>query len=165
MNATQLVQDLSGPVFRLILRMTGDREEARDLTQEVLVKVLRASARQKLVSPKAYALRSAWHAALNSLRNRSRRKTAVESLRLSQPETGDGPDTVGAPDREILRRAVLNLAEKQRETVALRFFSEMSIAEIAAALGVAEGTVKVHLARGLANLKRALVSSGQEEKS
>lgn len=161
---SQMVQDLSGPVFRLILRMTGDREEAKDLTQEVLVKVLRASSRQKIVSPKAYALRSAWHAALNSLRNRSRRQSAVESLRLSRPEPDIDPDAVEGPDRETLRRAVLNLAEKQRETVAMRFFSEMSIAEIAAALGVAEGTVKVHLARGLANLKRALESSGQEEK-
>ena len=59
-----------------------------------------------------------------------------------------------------LRRAVSQLDEPYRETLMLRFYAELSLAEIAAATGRPIGTVKTHLFRGLARLRAALPSDG-----
>ena len=55
-----------------------------------------------------------------------------------------------------LRRAVTQLDEPYRETLMLRFYAELSLAEIAAETGRPIGTVKTHLFRGLARLRAAL---------
>jgi len=55
---------------------------------------------------------------------------------------------------------VANLEEPYREVVALRFFSELSLAEIAVVAGRPLGTVKTHLHRGLQRLRRALEAQG-----
>jgi RNA polymerase sigma-70 factor (ECF subfamily) len=55
-----------------------------------------------------------------------------------------------------LRAAVARLDEPYRETIALRFFAERSLAEIAAETGRPLGTVKTHLHRGLLRLRDAL---------
>ncbi|HEY5496056.1 MAG TPA: sigma-70 family RNA polymerase sigma factor, partial [Candidatus Limnocylindrales bacterium] len=59
-----------------------------------------------------------------------------------------------------IRAAVASLDEPYREVIALRFFSELSLAEIAAEAGRPLGTVKTHLHRGLQRLRRALETEG-----
>ncbi len=59
-----------------------------------------------------------------------------------------------------LRRAVTRLDEPYRETVMLRFFGELSLAEIATETGRPIGTVKTHLFRGLLRLRAALEAEG-----
>ncbi len=61
-----------------------------------------------------------------------------------------------AERRASVREAVARLDEPYREIVALRFFAEMSLAEIAAQTGRPLGTVKTHLHRGLIRLRTAL---------
>ena len=58
-----------------------------------------------------------------------------------------------------LRAAVAALDEPYREVVALRFFAERSLAEIAVATDRPLGTVKTHLHRGLARLRTSLEAS------
>ena len=74
--------------------------------------------------------------------------------------TGLGPD-VGAADEEVLaharRGAVLQLPQRQREVVALRYYLDLSEAEIAEALGISRGAVKSHASRGLAALRPLLL--------
>jgi len=71
-----------------------------------------------------------------------------------------GPDPLGAAiaaERGLaVRNAVTALKEPYREIVALRFFAELSLNEIADATGRPLGTVKTHLHRGLARLRDAL---------
>lgn len=57
-----------------------------------------------------------------------------------------------------VRRAVIGLDEPYRETVVLRFFAELSLAEIALETGRPLGTVKTHLFRGLARLRTAMAT-------
>ena len=59
-----------------------------------------------------------------------------------------------------MRRAVSRLDEPYRETVMLRFYAELSLAEIAAETDRPIGTVKTHLFRGLARLRVALAADG-----
>jgi RNA polymerase sigma factor (sigma-70 family) len=62
----------------------------------------------------------------------------------------------------LVRRAVAGLDEPYREVVALRFFGELSLAEIAATSGRPLGTVKTHLRRGLLRLREDLEAAGHE---
>jgi RNA polymerase sigma-70 factor (ECF subfamily) len=59
-----------------------------------------------------------------------------------------------------VRRAIAALDEPYREVVALRFFGDLSLAEIAVQTERPLGTVKTHLHRGLARLKRTLEAEG-----
>jgi RNA polymerase sigma-70 factor (ECF subfamily) len=59
-----------------------------------------------------------------------------------------------------VRAAVARLDEPYREVVALRFFADLSLAEIAAETGRPLGTVKTHLRRGLARVRRSLEGEG-----
>ena len=63
-----------------------------------------------------------------------------------------------------MRDAVANLGEPYREVVALRFFGELSLLDIAAATGRPEGTVKAQLHRGLERLRRSLGGERGDER-
>lgn len=67
--------------------------------------------------------------------------------------------TVRAEGAEELRAAVSRLPEPYRETVLLRFFGELSLAEIATETGRPIGTVKTHLFRGLLRMRAAMESA------
>jgi RNA polymerase sigma-70 factor (ECF subfamily) len=62
-------------------------------------------------------------------------------------------EVVSAEEREEVRRAVEALPEPYRETVSMRFFGGLSPADIAAATGRPEATVRTHLHRGLERLR------------
>jgi RNA polymerase sigma-70 factor (ECF subfamily) len=76
---------------------------------------------------------------------------------MSGTDAVDPATTVLREERDVqLRAAVASLDEPYREVVALRFFAERSLAEIAEATDRPLGTVKTHLHRGLARLRRAI---------
>ena len=102
----------------------------------------------------AYARRTLVNACLTHLRKRRRERL--------MPET---PEPVAAtePDRLDLTGALRQLSPQQRAVVALRFLDDLSVAETAAALDVAEGTVKSQTSRALANLRQLLPDLEVEE--
>ena len=59
-------------------------------------------------------------------------------------------------ERIDLQRALAGISRRQRSAVVLRYFADMSEADVAAALGCSVGTVKKHTARGLLILRRLL---------
>lgn len=65
-------------------------------------------------------------------------------------------EVLAAEERTRVRDAVERLGEPYREVVALRFFGELSLLDIAAATGRPEGTIKAQLHRGMERLRRAL---------
>jgi RNA polymerase sigma-70 factor (ECF subfamily) len=148
----------------------GDRAEAEDLAQEAFVIAYRS-----LPSWRGEGPLGAWITRIAvrlALRYAARRKTvawldpfAAEARAPSMDDavrlgTTDAPDpalhALRAERDTELRRAVANLAEPYREVVALRFFGEQSLQEIAATTSRPLGTVKTHLHRGLARLRDAL---------
>ncbi len=155
---TDTIRELSGPVFRLIRRIVGDREEARDLTQDLFVRLLRRPGPIK-GETKPYVMRAALNTALNARRDRKRSAEAIDRLRQASEEPAPTSiDPIQDVDRSRARvaGAVEQLSEKQREAVTLRFYGELTLAQIAAAMNISEGSVRVHLARGLQNLRTIL---------
>ncbi len=108
------------------------------------------------------ATRECWRRA--SVRNRRAAATTpldevvIETMPGSASPLGD---LLAAEERTRVRDAVAALGEPYREVVALRFFGELSLLDIAAATGRPEGTVKAQLHRGLERLRRTLGSEGR----
>ena len=99
----------------------------------------------------------AWVAAvaLNQTRSGWRRAMAERRARRRLPEWS-GSISVPSDEHIDVARALAALPRRQREVAVLRYLLEMSTAEVAAALGITQGTVKSSLARARAHLAEAL---------
>jgi RNA polymerase sigma-70 factor (ECF subfamily) len=177
-----LVERESTSVVRACLRVLGDLRDAEDAAQESFVTAFRSLDTWR--GEGSFGAWMARIAVRVALRQASRRRPvtridplAIESDAGAETRTpGDRASraalTSGALDaasgqdpaaiavrgeREVaVRAAVAGLEEPYREVVALRFFGDLSLAEIAAVSGRPLGTVKTHLHRGLGRLRDGL---------
>ena len=130
-------------LLRLALYLTGDRGRAEDLVQTVLERTYLRWARVK-DDPLAYVRRSL----INANTDWWRRTRSRETLTA---------DDLGAAyvDRDAVVRALAQLTDRERSVVVLRYYEDLSEAQIATALKIAPGTVKSACARALAKLRVA----------
>lgn len=150
-----LVRRHQDRVFGFILRMLDARDEAMELTQDVFLK-----AWQALPGWRAEARFSTWllqiarNAALDQLRRRQVVRFAPLEEGLEVADEAPGPEArYASRQRQAqLERALRRLAAEHREILLLREVEDLSYGELAAVLGVAEGTVKSRLARARAAL-------------
>lgn len=145
----------------LAWRMTGDREEARDIGQAALVR-----AWETVATFRGTARLSTWlyRVVLNLCRDqRRKRRVRDDALALADaPDealpAADGPEGRGR-SREAAQRvadAVRALPPLEREVVVLRHYHDLSFAEIAAVQDAPVSTVKSRMTRGLELLRRPL---------
>jgi RNA polymerase sigma-70 factor, ECF subfamily len=170
----RLVQERSGDVYALLYRLTEDREEARDLTQETFLRVFQSIERFRGDADlKTWIYRIALNQARNRWRwwRRRRRDSTVsldaEFARDEQPLSARLRDSGIDPEQEtlmreremVLRSALRTLGRSYREVVILRDVEGLSYEEVAAALEISIGTVKSRLSRGRQELRRKIGSS------
>lgn len=163
-----MVQDVSDSLFRLIRGIVRDREEALDLTQDVLVKILGRSVPDNPAIFKGYAMRAAYHAALNAVRDRRRQERIHERLQNEPVLLGMSSSEQDCPDndsqlRHRLLQALEGLSPKQREAIEFRFYGGLTVDEISAAMGISDGSVKVHLYRALNRLNEIMMTPKEEK--
>lgn len=152
------VRQFQGRLFALAYGYVGEREEARDLAQEIFVRL--------------YETRAQWAPADEFLpwlfrvaRNRSvdylrRKKVRTPGIAVDESEVAELPDpspsaealAVDAHRRGLLHAALLRLSAVNREIVVLRDVHGLSIQQVAAVLGVPLGTVKSRASRARAEL-------------
>ncbi len=159
----ELLRRHRAAMYRLACRLLWNQEEAMDALQDALVKAW-VSLTQRRVPVRDFP---AWlyRLTLNVCRDRLRARKRQQ--RLLQPATvavADFGQAWGAHEQvmEIWQR-VSELPTMQREAFALRFGEELDVPEIAAILGCAPATVRVHLSRAVAALRRRLSESSSEE--
>ncbi len=169
----QLVLTYQTPIYNLCLRMTGNPEDAADLSQEAFIKAWNNLGNFQFESAfSTWLYRLASNACLDFLRGVKRRPQVSLTVEDSDGETQtmDFPDSAPGPEEaaiakeenEILARAMLALDEQQRQILTLRAINDLSYAEIAAILQIREGTVKSRLARSRDALRKILLESGNE---
>jgi RNA polymerase sigma-70 factor (ECF subfamily) len=142
---------------RRILYLQGFCEEVDDAVQEVFIKVYRAEIPREEVF-----LAWFYRVILNTGRDHGRRRKTrfglMDKLQQVSPETMvDGP---AEPADEALRAALATLPSDLRECVALRFFADLPLDEIAKAQDIPVGTVKSRLHGAVKKLKIALEEGG-----
>ena len=132
-----------------------DRTAAEDLVQEAFIRLARSAHRIRDEERAAAYLRSI---VINLARDHNRR--GLVSLRHRPPAVADEPSAEETASvmqsRHEVVQALRALPHRQRECVALRYYLELSIQDIAATLGVSANSVKTHLKRGLRALATAL---------
>ncbi len=148
----EFVRGRAAALLRTAYLLTGDRHAAEDLLQDTLERVYAKWSRIS-GSPEAYARRALVNGATSRWRSRGRRpETALpESYQPSRPDHA-GAVTV----RAVVGDALRQLSRQQRAVVVLRYFDDLSEADVAELLGCSVGSVKSHGARGLARLRVAL---------
>jgi RNA polymerase sigma-70 factor (ECF subfamily) len=130
----------------------GSYPAAEDAVQEALVRAWTRSERGERVDSLP-----AWVAAVALNHTRSGwRRAAAERRARERLSHGHRPVTAPSEDHVEIARALADLPRRQREVAVLRYLLEMSTAEVAAALGIGEGTVKSSLSRARTHLASAL---------
>ena len=155
---------LYAPQVRRILFLQGLCEEVDDAVQEVFIKVFRAR-------PPAEETFLGWFytVILNTGRDLGRRRKTRKSLleRLTEAAPAEqAAAAAGDPPRPTdpsLRSALAALAPDFREVVALRFFADLSLEQIARCQGVPLGTVKSRLHGALARLRTTLATEETDD--
>lgn len=141
--------------YRLARAILRDPSEAQDATHDALV---RAWGKWSTLRDQARFERWFDRILVNTCRNRLRQSSRFQANDLF-PETAASGDPFGqADDRDQLGRALATLSPDHRVVVSLRYFVDLSIDEIAARLGVAQGTVHSRLHYALRQLQRAVAA-------
>lgn len=160
----ELVRRYQAVAFRVAYILLGSAEEAEDAAQEGFIRAYRSIDRFRLDSPfRPWLLRIVANAA-RTRRGRSRRHV---SFSLSVPGHQDVTDPSRSPEAlaiadetaaELLA-TLSTMRDDDQQVIALRYFAELSEAEMAEILHCARGTVKSRLSRALGRLRSAMAAS------
>lgn len=155
-----IVEQYESTVARTVTAMLGPGDDADDVGQETFVRFFRALPRFRGdAQAGTYLTRIAINLCCDALERRRKRRRWVRLV------GGDADPPLAAPDDDrvdsdertaLLRRAVAALDAKHRAVVVLRFLEERPTKEVAAILGVPEGTVMSRLKRALEKLESTL---------
>jgi RNA polymerase sigma-70 factor (sigma-E family) len=147
-------------LLRFAYVLCGDRHLAEDLVQDVLARMHRRWRQVEATeAPDAYIRKSIVNEYLSWRRRLSNRELVFSEL--PEPRRSSGPDTAAETvARDEMWRLLATLPRTQRVVLTLRFYEDMSFDEIAAVLGSASSTVRVHASRGMAKLRIDLEQRG-----
>jgi RNA polymerase sigma-70 factor (ECF subfamily) len=140
----QLYEEHFDKIYRYVVLRIGNKVEAEDLTQQVFLNAIRSisSFKWKGVPFSAWLFRIAHNLVVDYLRKEAKRITTP--LDDSMVDSGSNPQklTEQRLDIEQLALAAKQLTKLQREVIRLRFAGELSVAEVAKAMGKSQGAVK-----------------------
>jgi RNA polymerase sigma-70 factor (sigma-E family) len=147
-------------LLRFTLMLCGDRHQAEDLVQSALAKAYpRWSRISAMERPEAYLKTVLVHDHL-----RWWRRSSSTEVPLAQPPVdtvvGDGADALASRDAawDLIRR----LPKRQRAVLVLRYYEDLSDAEVAVVLGCTPSTVRSQAARALSALRAAIPTMDRE---
>ena len=154
-----IVEREASAVYRTCLRILGRPHDAEDVAQEAFVMAYRS-----LATYRGHGSLGGWiqRIAQRQAFRRHGQRREIEPLELSaEPRAPSGSSDpavaiLSGERQRMVRERVASLEEPYREVVALRFFGDLSLAEIADATGRPLNTVKTHLRRGLERMRDAI---------
>lgn len=156
-----LVEREQGVVYRACLRILGRPHDAEDVAQESFVMAYRSLGSYRGDGPLGgWLIRIATRQAYRRLGQRRETVELDHELPLGAPGSDPLAISLAGERQRAVRLAVAALGEPYREVVALRFFAEMSLDEIAASTRRPLNTVKTHLRRGLERLRPLIGAEG-----
>jgi RNA polymerase sigma-70 factor (sigma-E family) len=139
-----LYREQLNSMVRLAYAILYDRGVAEDVVHEAFIKVARSW--HRIDSPEPYLRRAVVNESISRIRRRGR-----EGAYRPDP-----PSPVLPPELDETWRALERLPTRQRTALALRYYADLTVDQVAAAMNVPSGTVKSLIHRGLTSLKEVL---------
>ena len=153
----QRIADAAKTLFSYCRARTGSREEAEDLSQDILLELLRC--RGNLRDDRAF-YGFMWAVAGNVYKNWCKKRARPVNAPLDERLPDDSPPFVALLEKEadlaLLRRELALLTERHRRVTVLYYFEGLRVAEIAGRLGVSEAMVKFLLFKSRQILKEGM---------
>ena len=167
----KLVTEYERAVYAIAQRMTGNAEDAADMTQETFIKAYNSLSSFRGDSKfSVWLYRIANNVCLDFLRSRSRKPTVSlstedddgEETQLDIADESQSPELLleNALTRDAVRRGLDSLPPDYKQILLLREIQGLSYEEIAAALGIESGTVKSRIFRARKRLCTFLIEDG-----
>jgi RNA polymerase sigma-70 factor (ECF subfamily) len=160
LDVERLFREYHAPLVRYLTRRLGDRDWAEEVAQETFLRALRHG---PVAQERAWLFAVATNLVRDEARKDARRRRHLELLREAEPAHVEPEPTTleRAQDMALARRAVDALAERDRLALLMRE-EGLDYHEIAAALGLAVGSVGTTLARARRRLVEAWEAVGGE---
>ncbi|MES1206895.1 MAG: sigma-70 family RNA polymerase sigma factor [Pseudomonadota bacterium] len=161
----ELVARHQRALFVLCMRYVRDTDEAADLVQRAFVRAMtKLGELREAGSFRSWILRIGAHLALNHLRDNARFVSDGGEVERGDADSGGAAPALerleSAEQAAALRDAVRTLPTKQRMTLELRIYEDLSFREIAAALEISEGAAKVNFHYAVRKLRAVLGPDG-----
>ncbi len=150
-----LVERQSHFVFRIAYAVLRNVEDAEDVVQDTFFKLFRTGAWKHIEDEKAFLARMAWRIAIGK-RPVRRFSPGRELTEITNTETSPEKSAIETQRSRTIHRLIDALPEKLRRPLALSSVEEMTTHEIAAVMGLPEGTVRRLLAEARALLKQKM---------
>jgi RNA polymerase sigma-70 factor (ECF subfamily) len=157
----RLYDQLSGPIFGLVLRILRNPAQSEEVAQEVLVELWRTATRfdPSRGTVHAWAMTMAHRRAVDRVRSAqasSERETRAATAEVARPFDEVSEQVSTKMEREQVRRCLGTLTELQRQSVELAYYRGYTYREVADLLQAPLGTVKTRLRDGLIRLRDCL---------
>jgi RNA polymerase sigma factor (sigma-70 family) len=145
-----------GAVLHLASRLLANRADAEDVTQATFVAAWegRGTYDPERGGILSWLLGIARRKAVDRLRSVAREQRTAETVQAQQPPPEPDRTPEQTVDRLVVADELSRLPVEQRRTLELAFFDDLTHPQIAAVTGLPLGTVKSHIRRGMANLRR-----------
>ena len=152
-----LAEEHSRFLFRIAYGLLRNAHDAEDAVQEALLRIYKTGGAE-IADTKAYLARTVWHAGLDIAARRPKRTEPIDSDDLPRDFPAHTPSAeqslAEGDESALLRRLIDALPEDLRQPLVLSAIEEMTSREVAAALGIPEGTVRTRIMRARAELRR-----------
>ena len=137
-------------LLRMAIMLTGNKADGEDLLQAALAKTYLAWDKiNDRAALDAYVRRAMVNTHISWWRRRRVEEFPTDEL----PDQAVADHAVESDTAEVVRRALNRLPQRMRAAVMLRYFEDMTEAEVAEVLGVSQGTVKSTVSRAVAKLR------------
>jgi RNA polymerase sigma-70 factor (ECF subfamily) len=150
-------------IFSLAYRYTGNVSDAEDILQDSFIKAFASLQKCKLNENSYFAswlYRIAINCSMDHFRRLRRHGNTValddDPLKTIEDPVTPEKEFARAEARNLVQRGVKNLSQRRRMIVVLRYYQQLKIAEIAAAMGCSEGNIKKQLFQALRHLREEL---------
>jgi len=145
-------------LVRLALLLVGDRASAEDVVQDVFTRLCTRDRMLAQDSAVAYVRAAVMNGCRSLLRRRALARRVAVARAVPWRDTQESAEhtAILAEDRRLVLAALAALPGRRREVLVLRFYLGLPVAEVAATLGISQGSVKSATARGLESLARRL---------
>ena len=154
----RLYSEHAEPLLNFLVYRTGDRALSEDLLADTFERVLRT--RRPFDPRRASEKTWLYTIALNLLRDHVRREAAgrraLDQVQVGGPPVQGPPELEALHERDVVHRALAVLSSEERETVALRYGADLTVAEIAKLTREKPSTIHGRVYRSLRKLREQL---------